>query len=127
MLKTIPFSAKELLDDNFRRIDNIGYFPDLLMPVAGCLPKDIERLYGKYSFIYTTYRRLYNWAFSFNDTIFLLVSANERGTTIETTTSDPNLAEAFIRQLNDDLKTLNDEKINGTLALIEKLKIKRDE
>lgn len=53
-----------------------------IIAIAGLFPNDIKEKFGRYSFAYQTYRRLYVWAFEYKGETYFLETANGKGTTI---------------------------------------------
>jgi hypothetical protein len=83
--------------------------------LSACNPSDFEPIFGPSSFQYDSEYFIHNWVFEFKGIIFSVVTAHERGTTIETTHPKAlHIIQEFVSSLLNDLK--DNETVKTILA-----------
>ena len=81
--------------------------------ISGLNPEDIKLLFGKSDFKYRGSEYLIdNWGLEFNNTLFILNSANKRGTSTESECKDILIIKGFYNELVKMFLDINNEKIN---------------
>lgn len=72
-----------------------SYF-DKCVAISSLIPVYVTNVYGGYDFSYKGEFDVKVWSFKFEDEYFFILSANGRGTDIESTTTDVLKAERFV-------------------------------
>lgn len=108
LMNPIAFSADEYFQRSFQRIDldkilktATSAFQHFVSSINKCYPHDWEIIFGDPSFRYITWRRLSNWCFNFDQSVFIVSSSKEKGTTIETDQNQPYTIETVFKFIVD--------------------------
>lgn len=115
----------EYINSNFNRIEFLLRDKDFfnkVMFISHCGPNEIKLLFDRHSFILNGEYHNKFWPVTFQNKIFLIVSANGRGTTIESEVdSDPSnidketlkIIRGFVYELTTKLLSLDTERTNS--------------
>ena len=115
MIKKFNISREEYQNLKFKRAEYfIISYKDYIKNISfisGLTPKVIEILFGKSDFKYQGEYNCDCWGLDYNGEKFMIISANGRGTTIESLTDDKKTIGGFYTELLDMFLKLNDPNI----------------
>jgi hypothetical protein len=87
-MKQIPFTKQKYKTLHLQQVYGLFLGDDewtngrKCVAIAGLYPKDFKEKFGKHSFAFQTYRRLYFWAFEHKGEKYFFETANGKGTSI---------------------------------------------
>ena len=113
---TLPFRRAEYLIMRYSEyIGNMTFVSELT-------PDLISIVFGKSDFKYKGEYNCDCWGLDFNGEQFMLISANGRGTTIETQTKDKKTIEGFYEEILSMFSKIDNPRIKRLNQLVQKLK-----
>jgi hypothetical protein len=126
MINRINITKEEYVNLPFRRAEYFiisyeGYIGNMTF-VSGLTPKLIELVFGKSDFKYKGEYNCDCWGVEFKGEKFMIISANGRGTTIETLTSDKTIIKSFFDEILSQFSKVDNPKIKELFELVQRLK-----
>ena len=114
-ISKIDYTKQQFTETNFKRFEftlfnKKGYIKKLTF-LSGLVPKVIQKIFGNSNFKFKGEFINDTWIVEFKGSIFAIVSAPGRGTTLETTATDEKILTEFVDEAVNEFLKLDDPKI----------------
>ena len=91
--------------------------------ISAMTPKQVEKVLDVHDFLYQGEYRCKCWLLNHEGMVFVVVSANGRGTTVECApAATVEQIKSFLTEFVDELKKLEDTQVQGSMFLLQPIK-----